>query len=94
MRNHEVLLWPVSKDAQAFLYADGADAAYAAHTGNPDDKWTPRDTRDAHGQLHMPYYGPTGGEWDENTPIEEPPELVPLRADAVLVTRYDELPEE
>lgn len=84
----EVLLWPVGKEAAALNYADHADAAYAALTGNPTDVWCYRDRFDIHGQQVMPFFGPTGGEWN-GVGLVEPADCLAARADAVLVSSVD-----
>ena len=53
----EVLIWPVGKEAEALSYADEADAAYAALTGNPEDVFCHRDRFDVHGQQVTAYFG-------------------------------------
>lgn len=84
----EVLIWPVGKETEAWAYADVADAAYAALTGNPEDKWCHRDWYDRHGQLVTAFFGPTGGEWNGD-PLVEPPECLAARGDAVLASTVD-----
>lgn len=84
----QVLLWPIGKETQALAYADVADAAYAALTGDPNDVWCHRDRFDRNGQQVTAYFGPTGGDWN-NEPIIEPANCAAARADAVFVTSVD-----
>lgn len=80
----EILVWPTSKDTAALNYCDVADAAFGAHTQDPDNQiFCYRNRRDRHGQMVTPYMGPTGGEWD-GSPLPEPPQCLAARADAVL----------
>ena len=84
----EVLIWPVGKEAEALAYADVADAAYAAQTGDPNDVWCHRDRFDKNGQQVTAFFGPTGGEWN-GQPITEPANCLAARADAVLAATVD-----
>jgi len=85
----EVLVWPVSKGADADAYLDLADAAYAALTGVPGDAFYPRNKFDRHGQRVTGYFGPTGIGTAEDPGPAETPALLAARANAVLATFVD-----
>lgn len=89
----DILIWPIGKVAEKEVYADAADAAYAAYTGVPGDIFVNRNKLDRHGQHVTAYFGPTGLGSAEDPGPAEPPECLAARADAVLATHFDEAPE-
>ncbi len=85
----ELLIWPVSKEAECFNYCDVADAAYADYVDDPEGVFCQRQFYDRHGQHFTAYYGPTGWGSAEDPGPPEPPECLAARGDAVLATTYD-----
>ena len=86
MGNH-VVIFPAEKEAEANAYRDAANAWFAANFPSDPQELYCYIRQDAFGSWVVPYIGPPA-EYPYGTPMLEPAELVPLRADGVISDKW------